>query len=50
MIQQGPHHKQEREDRVADWAALEIDVSLMLKHITTYRLVLSVGTRIIVLL
>ncbi len=32
LIQQGLHRVQEREDRGAGWAALEVDVSLMLEH------------------
>lgn len=35
LIQQGLHHLQEREERGANWAASEIDVSLMLKLVAT---------------
>lgn len=34
-IQRGLHHIGEREDRAGDWAALDVDVSLMLEQNTT---------------
>lgn len=36
LTQQELHHVQERENKKGDWAALEIDDGLRLKHIRTH--------------
>ena len=45
MIQRGLHHIQEREERVADWAAWEIDVSVVKAYYN--KVVLPVVARLI---